>query len=76
MRKSVGILLPLGAPLSERQFSPRLWRGRAPGRILVRMKFISLGSVFHALKERRFWGFCAAMATDKPVAAGPNLRLL
>lgn len=40
------------------------------------MKFISLSSVFHALKERHFWAFCAAMATDKPVAAGPNLRLL
>jgi hypothetical protein len=40
------------------------------------MKFISLRSVFHALKERRFWAFCAAMATDEPVATGPNLRLL
>lgn len=40
------------------------------------MKFIALSCVFHALKERRFWAFCAAMATDKPVAAGPNLRLL
>ncbi len=40
------------------------------------MKFVSLMSVFHALKERPFWAFCAAMATDKPVAAGPNLRLL
>ena len=40
------------------------------------MKFISLRSVFHALKERRWWSFCAAMATDQPLAAGPNLRLL
>ncbi|HEU0202051.1 MAG TPA: hypothetical protein VFR86_16670 [Burkholderiaceae bacterium] len=40
------------------------------------MKFISLASVFHALRERKSWGFCAAMATDKPVTVGPNLRLL
>jgi hypothetical protein len=40
------------------------------------MKFISLGSVFHALKERRLWSFCAAMATDAPLPIGPNLRLL
>lgn len=40
------------------------------------MKFISLGSVFHALKERRFWSFCAALATDQPMRVGPNLRLL
>lgn len=72
----VGIILPLGVPFSERHFSRRLWRRRMPGRILVRMKFISLRSVFHALKERHFWTFCAAMATDAPVAAGPNLRLL
>lgn len=40
------------------------------------MRFISLTAVFHALKERRFWSFCAAMATDKPVRVGPNVRLL
>jgi hypothetical protein len=40
------------------------------------MKFISLRSVSHALKERKWWGFCAAMATDQPVAVGPNLRML
>jgi hypothetical protein len=40
------------------------------------MKFISLRSVFHALKERRFWTFCAAMATDQPVGVSPNMRLL
>jgi hypothetical protein len=40
------------------------------------MKFISLQSVFHALKERGCWSFCAAMATDQPVVVGPNLRLL
>ncbi|HSD53207.1 MAG TPA: hypothetical protein VLC47_03545 [Burkholderiales bacterium] len=40
------------------------------------MRFISLRSVVHALKERSFWGCCAAMATDRPVSAGPNLRLL
>jgi hypothetical protein len=39
-------------------------------------KFISLSAVFHALKERRYWAFCAAMATDRPLAAGPNLRRL
>ena len=39
-------------------------------------KFISLRSVVHALKERRFWHFCAAMATDEPLAIGPNLRCL
>jgi hypothetical protein len=39
-------------------------------------KFISLGSVYHALQERRFWFFCAAMATDQPLAIGPNLRRL
>jgi hypothetical protein len=32
--------------------------------------------VSHALKERRFWAFCAALATDDPVPVGPNLRLL
>jgi len=40
------------------------------------MKFISLTSVFHALHERRCWAFCAAMATDRPVPVGPNIRLL
>jgi hypothetical protein len=40
------------------------------------MKFISLRAVSHALKERRFWAFCAAMATDEPLDVGPNLRLL
>jgi hypothetical protein len=39
-------------------------------------KFISLRAVCHALKERRFWSFCAAMATDQPIVHGPNLRLL
>jgi len=40
------------------------------------MQFISLPSVRHALKERRFWSLCAAMATLAPVPVGPNLRLL
>jgi hypothetical protein len=40
------------------------------------MRFISLSSVFHALKERKCWAFCAAMATDRPLIAGPNLRVL
>ena len=40
------------------------------------MKFISFWSVFHALKERHCWAFCAAIATDQPVPCGPNLRLL
>jgi hypothetical protein len=40
------------------------------------MKFISVQSVFHALKERRLWAFCAAMTTDQPVIVGPNLRIL
>ncbi len=40
------------------------------------MKFISLWSVFQALKERRCWAFCAAIATDQPMTCGPNLRLL
>lgn len=40
------------------------------------MKFISLSSVLQALKERRWWAFCAAMGTDVPVAFGPNVRLL
>lgn len=43
---------------------------------VVAMKFISLRSVSHALKERRWWAFCAAMATDNPVPVGPNLRKL
>jgi hypothetical protein len=40
------------------------------------MKFISAHSLRHALKERRFWSFCAAMSTDKPVPVGPNQRRL
>lgn len=40
------------------------------------MKYISVISLFHALKERRCWSFCAAMTTDQPVPVGPNLRLL
>jgi hypothetical protein len=40
------------------------------------MKFISLSAVRHALKEHRFWTFCAAMATDQPMSFGPNVRLL
>jgi hypothetical protein len=40
------------------------------------MRFISLRSVSHALKERKWWSFCAALATDAPVTVGPNLRLL
>jgi hypothetical protein len=40
------------------------------------VKFISFGALYHALKERRFWSFCAAMATDEPLAEGPNLRRL
>ena len=63
-------------------------RGNRPGRGFVlshaasntvakaAMKYISYLSVFHALKERRCWGFCAAMTTDRPVIVGPNLRLL
>ena len=40
------------------------------------MKFISLGAVSSALKERKWWAFCAAIATDRPVPVSPNLRLL
>jgi hypothetical protein len=40
------------------------------------MRFISLRSVIHALKEREYWGFCAAVSTVRPVSVGPNLRLL
>jgi hypothetical protein len=40
------------------------------------VKFISLSALYHALKERRFWSFCAAMGTDEPLAHGPNLRRL
>lgn len=40
------------------------------------MKFISAQSLYHALKERKFWALCAAMSTDQPVLVGPNLRLL
>jgi len=40
------------------------------------VKFISLRSVSHVLKERKWWSFCAAIATDNPVTVGPNLRVL
>jgi hypothetical protein len=40
------------------------------------MKSISLRSVSHALREHKWWSFCAALATDTPVPVGPNLRLL
>jgi hypothetical protein len=40
------------------------------------MKFISASSLRHALKEHRFWAFCAALSTDHPVPVGPNLRRL
>lgn len=40
------------------------------------MKFISLRSLAHALKEHGMWRFCAAIATDAPLVVGPNLRLL
>lgn len=40
------------------------------------MKFISAQSLYHALKERKYWALCAAMSTDKPVPVGPNLRRL
>lgn len=40
------------------------------------MRFISLRSVLHAIKERRNWSFCAAMTTVEPLVVGPNLRLL
>lgn len=40
------------------------------------MKFISLRSVYLALKEHHYWAFCAAMATDSPLPVGPNLRVL
>jgi hypothetical protein len=40
------------------------------------MRFISLRSVQHALKERRYWSFCAALTTLEPVVIGPNMRLL
>jgi hypothetical protein len=40
------------------------------------MQFISLRSVMHAIKERKFWAFCAAMGTEQPVAVGPNMRVL
>jgi hypothetical protein len=40
------------------------------------MRFISLRSLTHALRERNFWGFCAALSTIQPVSVGPNLRLL
>jgi len=40
------------------------------------MRFISLRSVLHALKERKCWAFCAAITTLEPVEVGPNLRVL
>ena len=40
------------------------------------MRFISLRSVIHALKERNYWGLCAAMSTVSPMSVGPNMRLL
>lgn len=40
------------------------------------MRFVSLRALVHALKERRCWRFCAAMATDRPMTIGPNLRIL
>jgi len=40
------------------------------------MKFISLDALCHALKERKWWAFCAAIATDRPMVVSPNLRLL
>jgi hypothetical protein len=40
------------------------------------MRFIPLRSLFHALKERKCWAFCAAMATERPQDVGPNLRVL
>jgi hypothetical protein len=40
------------------------------------MRFISLRSLVHALRERSYRTFCAAMATEQPVVVGPNLRLL
>jgi len=40
------------------------------------MQFVSLRSITRALKERRWWAFCAAMATDRPLTEGPNLRIL
>jgi hypothetical protein len=39
------------------------------------MKFISFQSVLNTLKERSYWSFCAAIATDEPVRVAPNLRL-
>jgi hypothetical protein len=39
-------------------------------------QFISLQSVWHALKERAFWSCCAALSTSCPLAIGPNLRIL
>jgi hypothetical protein len=40
------------------------------------MKFISVSSVAQALKERKFWSFCAALTTDMPLCVGPHLRML
>jgi len=40
------------------------------------MKFISLGAVCNVLRERKWWLFCAAIATDTPMLVSPNLRVL
>jgi hypothetical protein len=40
------------------------------------MQYVSQHAVLHTLRERRFWGFCAALATPVAVYHGPNLRLL
>jgi hypothetical protein len=40
------------------------------------VKFISLHALLQVLRGRRCWAFRAAMATDAPIEAGPNLRLL
>jgi len=72
----VRIRLPLGALLPSAISAAADTAAARRREYWCRMKFISLRSVFHALKERHYWAFCAAMATDKPVAAGPNLRLL
>jgi hypothetical protein len=40
------------------------------------MKFISLRSVAQTLKERKWWSFCAALATDRPMAISPQVRVL
>ncbi|HTT09393.1 MAG TPA: hypothetical protein VMG60_00740 [Burkholderiaceae bacterium] len=40
------------------------------------MKFISLDALCHTLRERKWWTFCAAIATDTPMLVSPNLRVL